>query len=637
VENHYVELSLREGISASPFEILTATAFHIFNEEQVQVGVVEVGLGGRLDATNILNNQAVSVISKIAKDHQSFLGNTLGEIALHKAGILRPNVPYIINPRNEDNVHITIDEYARDIGAGPRLDCAPSHLQRTLFNKQSWLRFSDKLRQSQQDNATLAVIAAKTTVESMDLDFRPFDIGQILWKSRMVANPGRLELIHVPPIFAYKEGKDGKGPLILVDGAHNPDAAKVLSDHVENVQRQKKLFSDMRPPRQGWHVTWVLAMTEGKEAHEYLSTLLRPGDNIITTTFGPVDGMPWVKPMDPKELLNIAKAIEPRVTGLAMPEDGVLRALCAAKHLTEGERPIVLTGSLYLVGDFHRELRPRRSKDYFNDPDFEDDRKMFKQMLIEEKHRVNQLLSGHDPDPFGQYPYQVKKDEKENEEFGRQQSEREKRRTIQQEIEALDRELERLAEEERRIAQSQLSNTQEPTDAPPSATNLAMESIGAGTPNTDTQSLSPGFSNVPDSAPFPTSPPRQESAKDASTHDDVVESTAAPSSEPKVNNLQTPEDRPYSPDLPNLPDSDPFTETPSAQQSSENVASSEKVDDSTRKPPHIRNEGLTSFFAGKLDADKKIKPLGKLMSNYKKPEEFYKNKQRKFGSRGKSK
>jgi folylpolyglutamate synthase/dihydrofolate synthase len=558
IENHYTELSLREGISASPFEILTATAFHIFNEEQVQIGVVEVGMGGKLDATNILNNQAVSVISKIAKDHQSFLGNTLGEIALHKAGILRPDVPYIINPRNEHNVHVTIDDYASEIGAGPRLDFNPPELKKTLFTKQNWLNFSDKLGQSQRDNATLAAIAAKTAVESMHhLEFRPFDIASIMWRSRLLANPGRLESIHVPPIFGgpYRLGYDNRGPMILVDGAHNPDAAKVLHDHIQNDQRRKKIYSDKRLPRYGWPVTWVLAMTEGKDAHGYLGILLRPGDNVVTTTFGPVDGMPWVKPMDPNELLEIAKSVEPGITGLAIPEDGALRALCAAKHLTEGRHPIVLTGSLYLVGDFHREFRSRRSNDYWKEPQFKEDREMFSNMLEDEKIRVNQLLSGHQPDLFSQPPNKnIRKDEKKNEVREKQQSEREKRRNIQEEIEALDRELKRLGDEERRVAQGQPSNPSDNTPSPSNNASAIEAALPTPTkPNNEATSAQKTLASPPSPRYSPNSSPARKSHTPSTKQPPKKTATAIspePTKEPTKEPTEPPTEAPQAQPVP---------------------------------------------------------------------------------------
>ncbi|XP_014557016.1 hypothetical protein COCVIDRAFT_98438 [Bipolaris victoriae FI3] len=450
VESHYQDLSQRDGIPASPFEILTATAFHIFNEEKIEIGVIEVGMGGREDATNILNNQAISVISKIDRDHQNFLGDTLEEIALHKAGILRSNVPYIINPRNEKNVQDVIDDYAKTIQAGPRFTHEPLDLQKRLFNKHDWNTFLHPLLPVQRDNAVLAAIAARQAIESIGLEIRPFDIGRFLLKSRMSVNHGRMELISVPLIFG--DHKDSQGPKILVDGAHNPNAAKLLKDYVRLVHSKGKIPGDGFPGKNGWPVTWVLAMTEGKDAHEYLRILLQPGDTVVTTTFGPVDGMPSVKPMDPNQLLEIAKSVQPGVTGMAMPKQGALRALCAAKFISKRGRPVVLTGSLYLVGDFHREFRVRNSKFYWKDPEFEYDRKLFKTILKEEEHRVNNWFSGYPADIVNKVSA---KDEKGNAEWNKQIAHQKQRRAIQEEIEALDREMEQLAAEEQRIGRRQ--------------------------------------------------------------------------------------------------------------------------------------------------------------------------------------
>ncbi|KAF5845705.1 hypothetical protein GGP41_009525 [Bipolaris sorokiniana] len=463
VESHYRDLSQRDGIPASPFEILTATAFHIFNEEKILIGVIEVGMGGREDATNILNNQAISVISKIDRDHQNFLGDTLEEIALHKAGILRPNVPYIINPRNEKNVQDVIDDYAKTIQAGPRLTHEPSDFQKSLFNKHDWKTFTNPLLPVQRDNVVLAAVAARQAVESIGLDFRPFDIGRFLLKSRLLVNPGRMELIRVPIIFG--DDRNSQGPRILVDGAHNPNAAKLLKDYVRLVHSKGKIPGEGFPGKNGWPVTWVLAMTEGKDAHEYLRILLQPGDTVVTTTFAPVDGMPSVKPMDPNQLLEIAKSVQPRVTGMAMPKQGALRALCAAKFISKRHRPVVLAGSLYLVGDFHREFRSRNSKFYWTDPEFEPDRRILKAILKEEEHRVKNWFSGYPADTVNNAST---KDEKGHAEWNKQISHREKKRAIQEEIEALDRDMELLAEEEQRIGHRQspdAENLGEPADS----------------------------------------------------------------------------------------------------------------------------------------------------------------------------
>jgi len=223
----------------------------------------------------------------------------------------------------------------------------------------------------------------------------------------------------------------------------------------------------------------VIAMTEGKDAEEYLSILLQPGDTVITTTFGPVDGMPWVKPMDPKQLLKVAQSVQYAITGMAMPRDGVLRALCAAKHMTDEQGPIVLTGSLYLVGDFHRELRPRRAKDYMTAPEFEEDRNMFKTMLQTEEKRVRAMFGAQLSHSQGSHHHSTAEEEllastispefeevdMESKEQDQQKSEREKWRDMQAELAAIDDTLDAIAKEE--LSMLQKSALQDDDKKPP--------------------------------------------------------------------------------------------------------------------------------------------------------------------------
>jgi folylpolyglutamate synthase/dihydrofolate synthase len=442
LEKHYQQLSQRESIGASSFEILTATAFHLFNDEKVDVGVVEVGMGGKLDATNILNNQAVSVISKIARDHESFLGNTLQEIAKHKAGILRPNVPYIVNPMNEFHVQDVIDEYAKEIGAGPRLSGDTPELRSKLYHNVLWRRFAEPLQPFQRDNAVLAIVAVQETLRSMDRNMKESTIRETLFNNRRQANKGRFSYIKVQPVF----GSPGNvGRQILVDGAHNPDAAEALAQFVYHNERLKGRKNDDKS-RNTLPVTWVFAMTEGKNAEAYLRTLLKPGDNVVTTSFDEVDGMPWVKPMDPKELLQTAKLVCPRINGVAMPRAGSLRALCAAKYAANHDGPIVLTGSLYLVGNLFRDLRSMQAPGTFwwNSPDMQQEQATMKSIHREEHGRINRLLSGQDLDVPGE-TYA------DDQIVSRLREDAEKKK-IQEELNALDRELEQLEIQERQAS-----------------------------------------------------------------------------------------------------------------------------------------------------------------------------------------
>jgi folylpolyglutamate synthase/dihydrofolate synthase len=375
-------------------------------------------MGGTLDATNILENQVVSVISKIAYDHQKFLGNSLQEIARHKAGILRPKVPFIVNPVNEWNVHNVVDRVAEEIGAGPRLYGEQEHLRKHIFGQAEWKKATGAMLPTQCDNAALAVLAVKEALGIKDENARKMQKLIKCLRTKQIA--GRYQTVKSQAIFG------GFGPSILLDGAHNEDAAQTLSKYVSRHRRWAKIKSRegsfMQPPRRGWPITWVIAMTEGRNIHDFLVHLLTADDRIVTTTFGPVDGMPWVKPVDPNEILRAAKSIFPTISGISMREPETHQALLAAKYLGAKDSHIVLTGSLYLVGQYMREKNLLEGPDSENMPIHLWDR--------EQRYRVNKYLTG---DVF------------EGEIQGESAATREReRQTLEEEIARLDAELAQL-------------------------------------------------------------------------------------------------------------------------------------------------------------------------------------------------
>jgi folylpolyglutamate synthase/dihydrofolate synthase len=438
MENHFLQLNERESINASEFEILTASAFQLFNDAKIEVGVVEVGMGGRLDATNILNNQAVSVISKIARDHQNFLGNTIEEIALHKAGILRPKVPYLVNPINEWYVHDVINGYAKEIGAGPLIEGDTAELRRDLYASVYWHKFAGELEAFRRDNAVLAYLAVVETLKSMHLS--TVKVREMLPGIKNKVFPGRFQTVRLKAVFGGPHPKE-----ILVDGAHNTDAALALAEHVMHKHRdERNKFGKPNRKGDGRRVTWVIAMTDGKDAYDYLTALLQAGDTVVTTSFGPVDGMPWVKPMDPKELFKIARRACPDIIGYPMPDNGAFRALCAAKYLTSDDDPIVVTGSLYLVGDLLREKAKWDQNEHFID---------MKSIDKEERSRVNTFLSRKleelDGATWGSAT--------DNPHSTTEQNEKD---TLKREIEKLDEELSRLEQEENNMEEVRLLELQ---------------------------------------------------------------------------------------------------------------------------------------------------------------------------------
>ncbi|KAL5342520.1 Mur ligase [Aspergillus crustosus] len=320
------------GIGASEFELLTATAFEIFNHEQVEIGVVEVGMGGRLDATNILNNVLVSVIAKIGLDHQAFLGNTIEQIAREKAGILKPGVTCVVDGTNCPEAIRAIRDRIGELGLNAAV-VYPDAPDAQLPSLTGLFRRLD-LQTHQQANMSCAAASLKAALPHI----RPgLDADTLLPNLASVEWPGRLQKIVLKPLTTRKES-------VLLDGAHNAQSAEVLGEYIDR---------KLRPL--GGNVTWVIAASHGKEIQPLFHSIIKSGDNVATTNFGPVDGMPWVKAADTEELASCVQAIEGigNVQAFASDIPGALAWACSK---ADG-KPLVIAGSLYLVSDVLRLLR----------------------------------------------------------------------------------------------------------------------------------------------------------------------------------------------------------------------------------------------------------------------------------------
>jgi folylpolyglutamate synthase len=320
------------GIGASECDRLTATAFEIFNHERVEVGVVEVGMGGRLDATNVLTDVLVSVITKIGMDHQAFLGSTIEEIAREKAGILKPGVPCVVDNTNTREVIETVKGRIQELGIESSF-VSPAQVSEQLPPLASLFKKLD-LEPHQQENMCCAVSALRLTLSQL----RPeTDVFSLLPYIADASWPGRLQNIALQPLVDRAEP-------ILLDGAHNAQSAEVLGKYVD-----RKLRSNGKP------VTWVVAASSGKDLAGVFGSIIRPGDRVATAEFGPVDGMPWVTSTNAKELASSIEAIQD-IGQVQSFEGDLLPALNWASHEAQGEA-LVIAGSLYLVSDVLRLLR----------------------------------------------------------------------------------------------------------------------------------------------------------------------------------------------------------------------------------------------------------------------------------------
>ena len=304
------------------FEVLTALAFLRFAEERVDVGVLEVGLGGRFDATNVVR-PLVSVITTISKDHERHLGSSLRQIAFEKAGIVKPGVPVVCGVPGGVALR-EIRRLARERGA-PFIHALGQGRTLETLRTRSGFRFCYASRQEvyayvpglagryQGANAAVAIAVA----EVLDRTWRPFRKPVILRAIRGTRWPGRLETV-------------SRRPPVILDGAHNEEGAASLAAHIAEVVR--------RP------VVLVFAAMKDKDLRAMARHLFPRARTVILTR------VPYKRSAEPEEILAAAREFRDR-TRL---EPDVAKAVRLALEESAGRLPVVIAGSLFLVGEVKR-------------------------------------------------------------------------------------------------------------------------------------------------------------------------------------------------------------------------------------------------------------------------------------------
>ncbi len=321
-----VERLAAGGILASPptyFEVLTAGALLHFAVRKVDIAVLEIGMGGRFDATNVVT-PLVSVITTIALDHQEHLGRTLAEIAFEKAGIVKPGVPVVCGVPGRDAAYRVIRRRARELGApfvgvwdGAKLDTERTK-QGYRFAYQrggKTLRFSPGLAGKHQ-GANAAIVLA--TAGELRRVWRPLDDRRLLAGIARASWEGRLEIA-------------ARRPLVILDGAHNPEGAASLATYLREVVR--------RP------VILVFGVMKDKDARSMARSLFPLAKTVILTS------APLPRSASPADLMTAAGDLAPEKT-LLEPRAG--RAVRLALRESGGRTPVVVAGSLYLVGEVKR-------------------------------------------------------------------------------------------------------------------------------------------------------------------------------------------------------------------------------------------------------------------------------------------
>ncbi len=292
-----------EGIGATAFELGTALAMLIFKEEKVDMAVIEVGLGGRLDPTNVIVPK-VSVITAIGLDHMDILGDTVEKIAFEKAGIIKPGVPVIVQPCS-DSVFQVITEVAKEKSA-PILRLESGMIALLQGHKKGalvdliGLRVAVPLPGNHQLTNALTAVAVLQRYGIKDEDISD-GIAKTIW-------PARLEYC-------------GN---VLIDGAHNAHGAKALAAYAEEYLQGKKLVL----------LTGVLS---DKLTDDMAQTLAGITHTVVTVTPDNFKAIPAQK------LSTYFKD--------AIACESVSQGLETAQKLAGETGMVIVAGSLYLAGE----------------------------------------------------------------------------------------------------------------------------------------------------------------------------------------------------------------------------------------------------------------------------------------------
>ena len=308
-----------EGRPITFFEITTAVAFLAFARAKADLCLLETGLGGRYDATNVLDKPAASLIASISLDHQAFLGDTIAQIAGEKAGIIKPGVP-VLSVKQVPEAMAVIEAEADRLGAPLLVEEKDWHIESTaeglrfsMGSKDRDLPFPSLPGRHQWHNAGLAAAAALTVGGD-------FDLAEGLRKTRW---PARLQRLTRGPLVDLLPA----GWELWLDGGHNPGAGEILADHIT------RQWSD-RP------LHLAVGMLNSKDSQGFVDPL---ADLVAGGATVAIPGE--INSLSAEEMARKAKE-----AGLTLqPASSLAEAI---RHITLTSPParLLICGSLYLAG-----------------------------------------------------------------------------------------------------------------------------------------------------------------------------------------------------------------------------------------------------------------------------------------------
>lgn len=301
------------GIYVTEFEFITALAFLYYKEQNCDLVILEVGLGGRFDATNIIKKPLCSVITRIDLDHTAYLGNTYSEIAAEKCGIIKENCPVVVYPDQNDDALKTIGEYAVEytIPHLSSVNVLSSDMSgnRFIYNGEEYS--TQLVGEHQVYNAVTAIETAKRVGMASDENIRE--------GIAAAAIAARVEVI-------------SREPLVVLDGSHNPNGADALSNFMKNCDS----------------IVAVIGMMADKDCELFLRKIMPYCSSAVTVTVKENS-----RTIAAEELRNLAEKYCTDVTAA----DSYESALAIAKEKSGGTAPVFVCGSLYLASAVREMLK----------------------------------------------------------------------------------------------------------------------------------------------------------------------------------------------------------------------------------------------------------------------------------------
>ncbi len=323
-----IEQMVAEGKNhPTEFEVVTAIAFCYYAQENVDFVVLEVGLGGRLDATNVVENPLLSVITPIGLEHTEYLGDALDKIAFEKGGIIKENNIVLSYPQENEVVNV-FENLCKERNSKffsinfDNLRIHKSDIKEQIFSTNILGNNYNNLKIElvgvhQVYNACMAIGVIEILKQHRNININDEAILNGLSNTKW---PGRFEVLK-------------ENPLIIIDGAHNTHGAAALKKSIESLLEDYK-------------ITFVIGMLKDKEVHGVLKDIIPLMNKIIATT----PNNP--RAMKAKDLAYKLEGFEKEVYA----NENIKDALNMAVEMTKPNEAIVVAGSLYMIGEVRKAL-----------------------------------------------------------------------------------------------------------------------------------------------------------------------------------------------------------------------------------------------------------------------------------------